>query len=220
MNKNFDSAIKNAFDKEFFWLNDFENPYADYQFSRQFKSNMESIIPTSEYTYVSIGRNRVRKSMLVALIALLAFAITGCAVVAHYIVEWKESQNDVQGTIDIYFDIEGEPTLEIPEYVYPNVPDGFIVTDEYKEDGFLNIKYENNASQQISYSQFSDLENMSLSIDNEDAAFEETTINGHKGYTYSKEGINALYWADGVHFYILQGTCEIDILLKMSESMT
>lgn len=87
MNKNFDSAIKNAFDKEFFWLNDFENPYADYQFSRQFKSNMESIIPTSEYTYVSIGRNRVRKSMLVALIALLAFAITGCAVVAHYIVE-------------------------------------------------------------------------------------------------------------------------------------
>ena len=220
MNKNFDSAIKNAFDKEFFWLNDFENPYADYQFSRQFESNMESIIPTSEYTYVSIGRIRVRKSMLVALIALLAFAITGCAVVAHYIVEWKESQNDDQGTLDIYFDIEGEPTLEIPEYVYPNVPDGFIATDENKEDGFLNIKYENNASQQISYSQFSDLENMSLSIDNEDAAFEETTINGHKGYTYSKEGIIALYCADGVHFYIHQGTCEIDILLKMSESMT
>lgn len=219
MNKNFDSAIKNAFDKEFSWLNDFENPYEDYQFSRQFELNMENIIPMSEYTYVSVGRKRVRKSMLVALIALLALAITGCAVVAHYFVEWKESQNDDRGTLDIYFDIEGEPTLEIPEYVYPNVPDGFIATDENKEDGFLNIKYENNASQQISYSQFSNLENMSLSIDNEDAAFEETTINGHKGYTYSKEGINALYWADGVHFYILQGTCEIDILLKMSESM-
>ena len=94
MNKNFDSAIKNAFDKEFSWLNDFENPYEDYQFSRQFELNMENIIPMSEYTYVSVGRKRVRKSMLVALIALLALAITGCAVVAHYFVEWKESQND------------------------------------------------------------------------------------------------------------------------------
>ena len=180
---------------------------------------MERIISTSECTYVSIGRKRVRKSLLIALITLLAFAITGCAVVAHYIVEWKSSQNDEQGTLDIYFDIESESTLYIPEYVYPNVPDGFFATDEYKEDGFLNIKYENNTGRQISYSQFSDLENMSLSIDNENAAFEEATINGYKGYTYSKEGINALYWTDGVHFYILQGTCETDILLEMSESM-
>ena len=219
MNKNFDLALENAFDKEFSWLDDFDNPYKDYQFSMYFESNMERIISTPECTYVSIGRKRVRKSLLIALIALLVFAITGCAVVAHYIVEWKSSQNDEQGTLDIYFDIEGESTLDIPEYVYPNVPDGFIATDEYKEDGFLNIKYENNTGRQISYSQFSDLENMSLSIDNENAAFEEATINGYKGYTYSKEGINALYWTDGVHFYILRGTCETDILLEMSESM-
>ena len=87
MNKNFDLALKNAFDKEFSWLDDFDNPYKDYLFSMHFESNMERIISTSECTYVSIGRKRVRKSLLIALITLLAFAITGCAVVAHYIVE-------------------------------------------------------------------------------------------------------------------------------------
>ena len=48
MNKNFDLALKNAFDKEFSWLDDFDNPYKDYLFSMHFESNMERIISTSE----------------------------------------------------------------------------------------------------------------------------------------------------------------------------
>ena len=33
MNKNFDAALSQVFEKEFSWLDDFENPYADYEFS-------------------------------------------------------------------------------------------------------------------------------------------------------------------------------------------
>ncbi len=59
------------------------------------------------------------------------------------------------------------------------------------------------------YSQDSDIDNMSLSIDNEDADFKELTINGHKGYYYEKEGLNAFFWTDGVYFYTLQGICSM-----------
>ena len=45
MNKNFDAALSQAFEKEFSWLDDFENPYADYEFSSQFETVMNAIIP-------------------------------------------------------------------------------------------------------------------------------------------------------------------------------
>ena len=61
---------------------------------------------------------------------------------------------------------------------------------------------------------------MSLSIDNEDAYFEEISINGYKGYESSKDNINAVCWADGLYYYELQGTCEISILKEMAESLT
>ena len=79
MNKNFDAALSQALEKEFSWLDDFENPYANYEFSSQFESKMRSIILKSEFSYVSVGQRRIRKTMLVALVALLAIVITGCA---------------------------------------------------------------------------------------------------------------------------------------------
>lgn len=60
---------------------------------------------------------------------------------------------------------------------------------------------------------------MNLSIDNEDAVFEEATINGCKGYSSYKDGVNALYWASGTCFYELQGTCDMNMLWQMAESM-
>ena len=63
-------------------------------------------------------------------------------------------------------------------------------------------------------------EHLSEDAVNEDAALEETTINGCKGYRSSKDGTTALYWASGTYFYELQGTCNMDILWQMAESMT
>ncbi len=71
----------------------------------------------------------------------------------------------------------------------------------------------------IVYSQDGDIDNMSLSIDNEDADFKELTINGHKGYSYEKEGLNALFRTDGVYFYTLQETCSMSILKNMGKSL-
>lgn len=219
MNNNFDSALENAFKKEFAWLDVFENPTAKYEFSSQFESSMKTIIPKAEFTYVSIGKRRIRKTLLAALVALLSVLITGCAFGVYYLVEWNEVQNDKQGTLDITFDVNGEHSSDLDTTVLPKNPAGYTITEQFNDDSTYIIVYSDSEQNQIIYSQSNGMENMSVSIDNEDAVFKETIINGYKGYTSSKEGVNALYWADSTYFYELQGTCDMDILWQMAESM-
>lgn len=219
MNHNFHTALENAMTSEFSWLDDLENPYSEYQFSAQFESNMKAIVPKVEFSYVSVGKKRIRKTMLAALIALLALAISGCAVVAHYIVEWHEEQNVHQGTLDVSFELDGERPANPDSITLPKTPAGYTITEEYNDDFSYIIIYTDSQENQIIYSHCNDVENMSVSIDNEDAVFEETTINGCKGYRSSKDGTNALYWASCTYFYELQGTCDMDTLWQMAESM-
>lgn len=219
MNKNFDSALKNAFEQEFCWLDDFDNPYSKHEFSSQFESKMRAIIPKAEFAYVSIGKRRFRKTLLAALVALFALIITGCAFTAHYLVEWHEEQNDKQGTLDVTFDVDDRLLSTSGEALQPQTPSGYTITDEYADDSSRFIYYSNSQGELILYTYMSGVENMGISIDNEDADFEETTILGYKGYRSSKDGINALYWSDGKYFYELQGTCKMDILWQMTESM-
>ena len=86
--------------QEFDWLDHFSNPYEEYAFSDQFESNMLKILNKSEYSYVSIGSRRLRKSLLAILVALFLLAVSGCAFVTKYLIEWNETQNDAQGTLD------------------------------------------------------------------------------------------------------------------------
>lgn len=219
MNKNFNSALEIALTSEFSWLDDFKNPYSEHQFSSQFESNMKAIIPKSEFTYVSAGRRRIRKTMLAVLIALLALAITGCAVAVHYIVEWHETQNDVQGTLDVTFELDKNQPPDSISMTLPTTPTGYSILEEFNDDSSCIIIYSDSLENQIIYSQRDNIENMGISIDNEDATFKEITIHGYKGYRSSKDGVNALYWASGTHFYELQGTCDMNVLWQMAESM-
>jgi hypothetical protein len=218
MNKNFNTALEKAFNKEFSWLDHFENPYSTYGFSSQFESNIKSIIPKSAFTYVSVGKKRIRKTLLVALVALLALVITGCAVAVHYIIEWHEEQNINQGTLDVTFDIKGQDAPEEEATSIPETPTGYTITEQHIDVSSCIIIYSDSQENQIVYS-LNNIDNMKVSIDNEVADFEETIINGCKGYSSSKDGTNALYWASVTHFYELQGTCDMGILLTMAESM-
>jgi len=219
MNKNFDIALEYALVKEFLWLDNFENPYTNYEFSSQFESNMKTIIPKAEFTYVSIGKQRIRKTLLAALVALLAILITGCAFGVYYLIEWNETQNDKQGALDVTFDIKGGSSSDSNTPGLPKTPAGYSITEQFIDDSSCIIVYSDSKQNQIIYAQSNDIENMSVSIDNEDADFKETTINGCKGYTSTKDGINALYWADSNCFYELQGTCEMDVLHSMTKSI-
>ena len=218
MNKNFNTSLESALKNEISWLDDFINPYADYQFSSQFKSNMKTIIPKADFTYISVGKVRIRKAALAILVALLSLAITGCAVAVHYIVEWHEEQNTNQGTLDITFDIEDNGIPRDWTTYIPETPIGYTITEQYTDDNSCIIIYSDSNEREIIYS-YSNIENINVSIDNEDSDFKETTINGCKGYSSAKDDTNALYWASGTYFYELQGTCDIDTLYQMAKSL-
>ena len=160
----------------------------------------------------------VRKTMLAALIALLASAITGCAVTVHYVLEWHEEENSKQGTLDVTFELDESPAPDSIATILPITPAGYTISEEFNDNASCIIIYSDPQGNQIIYAH-NNIENMDISIDNEDAVFKETTINGYKGYISSKDGTNALYWASGTYFYELQGTCDMDTLWQMAESM-
>lgn len=219
MNDHLIKSLNHAMDQEFGWLDHFSNPYEEHAFSDQFESNMLKILNKSEYSYVSVGHRRLRKSLLAILIALFLLAVSGCAFVTKYLVEWNEAQNDTQGTLDVTFDVDKNASRADPKFISPVTPNGYDIISTSQDLTTYSIEYKNASGELIMYSQDSDIENMSISIDNENADFKELTINGHKGYSYKKEDLNALLWTDGTYFYTLQGTCPMSILKEMSESL-
>lgn len=219
-NDHLQKAFSEALNKEFYWINDFENPYKDYTFSPKFKANMKNICKKAEYTYFTLGNKRIRKGLIAILIALFILAASGCAILTKYIITWNETQNDKQGTLDITFDIKDPETNGEFIYKTPATPTEYNKENVTKEENFYSIEYLNPAGESIIYCQQALDESMSLSLDNEDAYFEETLINGHKGYKYFKDGVSAFSWADGVYYYDLQGTCDDSILEEMIDSLS
>lgn len=219
MKNNFDSAVENTLTNEFSWLDSFENPYSDYVFSSKFENNIKKILPKAEFNYVSLGKRRVRKLFIAALAAVLALAATGCTFAIHYIVKWNETQNDKQGTLDITFDSNDFQENKDNAPPILDVPEGYEIIEQISDDFTYYIEYAHPNGNLISFDRSNALENLSISIDNEDSELKEITINEYKGYTYVKENVNIIYWTDSMCFYVLQGTCEMDILLKMAESV-
>lgn len=223
MNRQYDDAIRHAFDEEFAWLDDFKNPYENHIFSVGFEAQIKQIARRADYRYVSIGRRRIRR-LFVALIALMLFAATCYAAVkavpketsTEPKIQWNETQNDLYGTLDVTFDTEGDLP---PVSLDPKTPAGYTIDDILEDEFTLFILYSNNDGDLILYSRDHGIENASYGIDNEDADFREVSINGFKGYSSYKEGRNHLFWTDGTDFYMLQGTCSMDVLWDMAATM-
>lgn len=223
MNRQYDDAIRHAFDEEFAWLDDFKNPYENHIFSDGFEAQIKQIARRADYRYVSIGRRRIRR-LFVVLIALMLFAITCYAAVkavpketsTEPKIQWNETQNDLYGTLDVTFDTEGDLP---PVSLDPKTPAGYTIDDILEDEFTLFILYSNNDGDLILYSRDHGIENASYGIDNEDADFREVSINGFKGYSSYKEGRNHLFWTDGTDFYMLQGTCSMDVLWDMAATM-
>lgn len=215
MNNSFNKALNDALEKEFAWLEGFANPYENYTFSASFEYKMKRIVSMPERSYVSIGRRRVRKSLVAALIAILIFAMCGCAVAI--VVNWNETQNLEKGTLDVDFDIKNSKPADFSfECIVPNAPDGYSKSKQTNNNSSCTVEYTNEEGSTILYSQDSYVENMSLSIDNENAEISEIKVNGYKGYSYKKNETNMLIWTDGIYLYTIQGTCEMTILEDMS----
>lgn len=219
MNNNLNTALAQALEKEFEYLDNFNNPYEHYKFSEEFNEKIKNICAQSEYKYVSIDNRQIRKKMVIILIAALALLITGCGIAVHHYINWIEEQNDEYGTLDVWFEIdENLPERDI-EFIYPDIPDEYKEVDKIENSVVFMIDFENSSGEVISFCQQIGLENMGLSINNETEAFEEITVNGYKGYYSEGDGQIDYVWTDGYCLYTLQGTCSNEILWEITKSI-
>ena len=216
------AALRDAMEQDYNWLPESPAFVPEHHFSKSFERNMLRILPMAGCRYVTIGGRQLRRAFLVALIAVMILDMTaGAVAVQRALVNWNENQNEEQGTLDVTFDID-DPNNTAGEFRYmkPETPEGYeVVTEEKIFDFEYYIEYLSEDGKVIYYSQSAAVENMSLSLDNEDADFYEVTVNGYKGYGYSKLGNNALTWSDGISLFDLTGTCEMEILQDMAKTI-
>ena len=215
-------ALARAMELEYADLPDPDQLDYEYTFSNAFEERMRKIIPMAEYTYVSVGRHRLRRAVAIALIAVMILAMTaGAIAVQRALVQWNETNNEDYGTLDVTFDID-DPNQTLGEFrfIKPETPEGYTIEAETKySDTEYEIQYTGEDGTIIYYIQSGEIDSMGLGIDNEDADLTEVLINGYKGYSYIKKGNTGLFWSDGSSLYRLLGTCELNVLEKMAVSI-
>ena len=227
MDSNLKLALGDALACEYAWIDELDQTEFTRQFSPEFEAKMQELIESldrKERRYVHIGHRRVRRALLVAIVAVMLLGLVACAVVlAKPSITWNETQNDTSGTLDITFDVEYPEDAEIPtefEPVKPKKPWGYKIVKELQHANLgYEITYNDSKGNTIYYLQWA-VENSSFGLDNEDAEFYEVIINGYKGYSYSKLGNNALTWSDGIYLYDIIGTADMETIEKMARSVS
>ena len=216
---NYFEAMTSLYEEEIAMMESELSHSENHIFSTRFENRLNVWKKISRRNHISIGRIRLTRLAACILIAATILVLAGCGLlISKLVVKWNEMNNPVNGTLDVTFDID-DPNNELEDKGFrkPKTPDGYVIVDELQDIMGLSVEYQNdNDNTVISYSQDAGVDTMGLSINNSDKEFQETTVNGWKGYMSSKKGDVFLIWSDGLYLYTLTGDCSIDILLQMA----
>lgn len=219
---NYFEAMTSLYEEEIAMMESELSHSENHIFSTRFENRLNVWKKISRRNHISIGRIRLTRLAACVLIAATILVLAGCGLlISKLVVQWNEMNNPVNGTLDVTFDID-DPNNELEDKGFrkPKTPDGYVIVDELQDIMGLSVEYQNdNDNTVISYSQDAGVDTMGLSINNSDKEFQETTVNGWKGYMSSKKGDVFLIWSDGLYLYTLTGDCSIDILLQMAADM-
>ena len=216
---NYFEAMTSLYEEEIAMMESELSHSENHIFSTRFENRLNVWKKISRRNHISIGRIRLTRLAACILIAATILVLAGCGLlISKLVVKWNEMNNPVNGTLDVTFDID-DPNNELEDKGFrkPKTPDGYVIVDELQDIMGLSVEYQNdNDNTVISYSQDAGVDTMGLSINNSDKEFQETTVNGWKGYMSSKKGDVFLIWSDGLYLYTLTGGCSTDILLQMA----
>lgn len=220
--RNYFEAMTSVYEEEIAMMESELSHSEKHIFSTRFEKRLNIWNKISRRNHISIGRIRLTRLAACILIAATILALAGCGVlISKLVVQWNEMNNPVNGTLDVTFDID-DPNNELEDKGFrkPTTPDGYIIVDELQDTTGLSVHYQNNNDNTaISYFQDIGVDTMGLSINNSDKEFQETMVNGWKGYMSNKKGDVFLIWSDGLYLYSLAGDCSIDILWQMAADM-
>lgn len=215
-------ALQEALRIEYAWIDGWDESAHEHVFSDAFIERMEKIETIAEREYVSIGRHRVSRLVACALIAATLMVLAGCGfAIGKALIKWNEANNNTDRTMDITFEL-GDPEVTPVDHGFrrPHTPEGYKAAYSDQQGDALIVEYQHsNGNKNISYLQEKNVYEVTLSIDNDDTVFRETTVSGWKGYVKDKENSSYLVWCDGTYVYYLSGDETVDVLREMAESM-
>lgn len=214
----FREIVREAMKEEYKWVPQPEELDYDYTFSKEFEKKMQQMIRENTMHYIRIGKHTFRKMAVVIVAAVLMLALVACGI--YLSINWNETQNDEQGTLDITFDID-DPNGVRGEFEHkrPEIPEGFKIAKENEYPFILEIEYENDNGNIIDYLQNGNIDSMGLSIDNDDKGFSEISVNGYKGYARTTGTSPYMMWSDGSYLYYLSGDVSYELLEEMAASI-
>lgn len=214
----FREIVREAMKEEYKWVPQPEELDYDYTFSKEFEKKMQQMIRKNTMHYIRIGKHAFRKMTVVIVASVLMLALVACGI--YLSINWNETQNDEQGTLDITFDID-DPNGVRGEFEHkrPEIPEGFKIAKENEYQLSLEIEYENDKGNIIDYLQNGNIDSMGLSIDNDDKGFSEISVNGYKGYARTTGTSPYMMWSDGSYLYYLSGDVSYELLEEMAASI-
>lgn len=214
----FREIVREAMKEEYKWVPQPEELDYEYTFSKEFEKKMQQMIRKNTMHYIRIGKHAFRKMTVVIVASVLMLALVACGI--YLSINWNETQNDEQGTLDITFDID-DPNGVRGEFEHkrPEIPEGFKIAKENEYPFILEIEYENDKGNIIDYLQNGNIDSMGLSIDNDDKGFSEISVNGYKGYARTTGTSPYMMWSDGSYLYYLSGDVSYELLEEMAASI-
>ena len=191
-----------------------ENKLPTHPFSQEFEARMAELIRQAKRSYITVLGIRMRR--FIAVCALLALLLTGCAAVrliGNILIErhWEYSRFSFPVVTE-------EMRQQKFVFVTPPVPEGFAVVESTQMHAMQVIRYQNNNGDYINFFQ-GDIRGLASYVDTEGVKTHSIHINGHKGVTHTKNGYHYIMWVDGINSFEFSGECDFKFLKRVAESL-
>ena len=188
-------------------------------FSPSFEERMTKVFPMVTRRYSSVGRRTVRRAALIAAILTLLLATSAIVIAVtvpqiHYII-FKSNIS-----WDMFFEQEDPNGLTQQEFqpIKPTFPEGYEVVEERKNDDSYSIDMVNQQGEHIFFDQFR-AEGAGVTMNAEGESINEVIIEGHKFVIQNNEPTSAVLFEDGNYMYLINGDCDVDILIEIGKTV-
>ncbi len=232
INEAFDStfitAVSEAFDEEYGFINEKEAVEYRHEFSEKFRHGLGRLLNLAEQSYVRFGKKMIRRGLAVALIALMM--ISACGIVyamGNVIINWTTVKSEEgKDNLSVWFEAENTEGTVFEKALYkPQVPEGMteISEDYYPEALLYNVEYRTSDDKIIKYIEAIGVtdEGKYFGVKVEGMLVEEVMVGECSGTHYydGDTNENTLLWTDGSTLFALSGEMDYETMVKMAENL-
>lgn len=173
----------------------------DHVFSERFEKKMDRLIRREAAHPWAVSHTLARNLIAAAIVIILLF-IMCMSVGAIRNSIFKFFREHFEAHDDIIFEMP-EKTIIEKEYVISDLPEGFLLKEETRNDISIVRTFENENGDYIYFEQEVSLSN-GISLDNENSEYEILEIDGHGIFSSTSEDMASITWErDGYVFFLV-----------------